>query len=314
MPVKFSRQFLKKWLTSGKWTGDSLAFPLAFSISAQIQGLTLPAFLTNATKMAVNLEDMEKHLQTGVIIAHWDSCLEAQALGGEPDFSSFPVRIKAAAPKADWPANLQELVRRGRFPLMLDVTKRLRSRLGDRAILVAGVNGPITVASSLNYSLPAEEIADWGMITLWAAQAFCEAGVDLVIVREEALPELSDEELEEYLAVLEPLGNMARFYEAAPLYMSTYIEDPRTFKLLTGALSGWINCYPPEMLNDINELIQGGTYAVALSPDSLTGEQQTVFSEISVIPSIITTNVEVPFNLDISELEKMMRKIASLKP
>ena len=148
MPVKFSRQSLKKWLTSGKWTGDSLVFPLAFSISAQIQGLTLPAFLTNATKMAVNLEDMEKHLQTGVIIAHWDSCLEAQALGCEPDFSSYPVRIKAAAPKADWPANLQELVRRGRFPLMLDVTKRLRSRLGDRAILVAGVNGPFTVASS----------------------------------------------------------------------------------------------------------------------------------------------------------------------
>lgn len=312
MSPQITRRTLKNWISSGIWEGGCLKFPLAFSISAQIQGLTMPAFLGNATKMAVNLEDMEKHLRMGAIVAHWDSCLEAQALGCGLDFSSYPLKIDNIPEEIDWPENIQELICRGRFPLTLDVIKRLRARLGERAILVAGVNGPFSLASSFKYNLSADEIADWGMVTLWTAQAFCEAGIDMVIIWEEVMPELNADKFDEYLSVLEPLGNMARFYEAVPVYLPANITDPQSFIKLLKDLPGWLACEPFEFFLKGYGKERSGLPAVALSLEQLGDDKQTILPGNSGTPILITTNREVPFDFNIGELENIVRRISSL--
>src|SRR5271170_431658 len=95
-----------------------------------------------------------------------------------------------------------------------------------RVLLMAGVTGPLTLATLLAPSgdtptggtAPSPLAAELaGQTTGAVARALCEAGAEVVLIRERMAP--PGEAAAEAMAQLEATINIVRFYEALPLVL-----------------------------------------------------------------------------------------------
>jgi hypothetical protein len=205
----------------------ALVCPLVLAQAAEIEALTVPRFLTDATKLANGLRALHTSFGNDVIVtAAADDLAAAAASAGSP---AADPRVAAA----------------------VEATRRLAVTAEDAALAVA-LCGPARLAAQLGQS-PADHAAleTCGAVLLALAKAFLEAGANLLLLVEaEPLPATS---ADGWRSAATPLVNVARFHQAAA---AVVLADPADAAI---APRGAVVCLPPQQA--------GPGQGIALSPD-----------------------------------------------
>lgn len=171
-------------LARGGRAQPGLFAPLVLAQAAEIEALAVDAFLTDPTKLAKGLTALHQALGTDAITV----------FGG------------------DWSD--------GTANAAVEATARLATTAAGEPVLVAALTGPATMAEQAEPGSLADEgaaavLEDVGARLLGVLKQFLEAGVNLVVVVEEALPPPAV--LEAWRSVVTPLVNVTRFHQAAPV-------------------------------------------------------------------------------------------------
>jgi hypothetical protein len=211
----------------------ALVCPLVLAQAAEIEALTVPRFLTDATKLANGLRALHTSFGNDVIVTAAADDLAAAAAG---DLAA----ARAGSPAAD-----------PRVAAAVEATRRLAVTAEDAALAVA-LCGPARLAAQLGQS-PADHAAleTCGAVLLALAKAFLEAGANLLLLVEaEPLPATS---AGGWRSAATPLVNVARFHQAAA---AVVLADPADAAI---APRGAVVCLPPQQA--------GPGQGIALSPD-----------------------------------------------
>ena len=121
----------------------------------------------------------------------------------------------------------EEAAKTGRVPVAVEVIRRMKALPNRDFLLMAGVTGPLTLATRITQlehkeTLRSEDLSDAAQelaasVVTQMASAFLEAGAEMIIVQEEIVPALSVESCDTWANLLAPTINVVRFYEALPL-------------------------------------------------------------------------------------------------
>jgi uroporphyrinogen-III decarboxylase len=221
-------------LLQGNVSARPLFVPIVFALGARVENLSARAFLGNPTKISNALRQIRGPLRSDGVSCYFDSLLEAEALGRTLEWTSEneppTLRWPGAVEKGQLPSGLispEDVIKRGRVPVALEVIKRLKALLREESLLAVGVTGPFTLAARLasvlgEQPLPRGDIPDAALELATAAvthicKAFAEAGANLVFLREESLPAVDAAASEEWASMFTPIFNIIRFYEALPI-------------------------------------------------------------------------------------------------
>jgi uroporphyrinogen-III decarboxylase len=212
--------------------------PLVLAQAAEIEALPLGSFLTDPTKLAKGLTALHQALGTDAITVAGADGLLAEALGAELDWTSYPPAVvrrpgpveragAAGASEAalEVTARVEAAVETTpRLEAAVEATARLAATAPGDPVLVAALTGPATLAAEVlgdvlgqpeGQDSAAAILEALGEATLAVLKRFLEAGVNLVIVVEDALPPPAA--LDAWRSVVTPLVNVTRFHQAAPV-------------------------------------------------------------------------------------------------
>ena len=225
---------MMKSLLQGNRQARPLIVPIVFAVGAKVENLSFRAYLDNPTKISNALRQVRTQLRTDGVACYFDPLLEAEALGGTPQWDesnqTCSIRWHESTQKGELSACLQspeEAANSPRVRVAVEVIRRLNSLLRDEPLLMAGVSGPFTLAARLTGIDPGamrqgHEAPELALETAAAAitkiaSAFVDAGANLIFIREESLPTLSSSKCQNWASLLAPLFNIVRFYEAMPV-------------------------------------------------------------------------------------------------
>lgn len=330
------RQIVQQ-LLQGIAPARPLFLPIVFSHGARIENVSLRAFLTNPTKISNSLRQIRGRLHSDGVTCYFDPLLEAEALGGTIEWDAEgQVRLLRWAhdqrESAERERMIEEPAKRGRVGVAVEVVRRLKTILRDDCLLMAGIAGPFALASMLVRLDRAQDIRldDIAAATLDLAAALIaplttnlvEAGANVIFIREEVLPGLSEEACADWAARVAAAVNIVRFYEALPVLL---LMDKRSVETNREAIArqNW-DCVvcpvwdgaAPEIMEDFRGL-GAARFGMALPPDafrvSTTSGPHADDSFRHVLrefaPAVVTTAGEVPADANMERLNKVWENI-----
>ena len=325
------RQILRD-LLHGIAPARPLFVPIVFALGARVENLPLRVFVANPTKISNALRQIRGPARTDGVSCYFDPLLEAEALGGTLEWDSEGQRARlrwpAASERGQLPAGLaspEDMLKRGRIPVALDVIRRLKALLREESLLMAGVSGPFTLAAQLTgllgrAAVTREDLSDSALDVATAAvmrvsKAFAEAGANLVFLREEILPSPRAETSEEWASMLTPIFNIIRFYEALPVLQIT--NDTAFAENIDAVLAVARDCVVCPTLEAVRrffaEAPDGGhgvkfgfglpTTAFRQDPHRDAGFDRLLAPRIPDLrPAIVTTAEDLPPSTDLKRL------------
>ena len=248
-----------KELLQGRAPARPLFLPIVFSLGARIENVPLRTYLSNPTRIASALRQIRGHLPSDGVTCYFDPFLEAEALGAALDWESdegppqlrwpggaTPDRLPAAIRSPDAATNA------GRIPVAVEVIRRMKDAVRGSALLMAGLSGPLALASRLLQAneggaesrgvMPAAAIEASGAALGEMARALLEAGADVVLIQERIAAGLEAERVEDGMSQLRAAINIIRFYEALPVLLVTAGETRGPLAAWGGAASACIVC------------------------------------------------------------------------
>lgn len=160
-------------IAAGRDGQHTLAVPLALRLAARIQERPLDDFFTDPTQLANGLTDFLGAVSPDGLVVTDPEVLADET--ARPDPPSAP-----------------------RTSTALEATRRLKATIGDSAVVAAVLPGPASAGDGVVEVL---------------GKAFLTAGIDVLIVREDA-----DADLAAFEGPLRTVANMARFHRA-PAYL-----------------------------------------------------------------------------------------------
>jgi hypothetical protein len=316
-----------KALLRGEQAVRPLLMPLTFALASRIDNLARENFVVNPTKIVTALRQIRSTLKLDGVTCYFDPYLETEALGGKvvwgtegpkltvpPQFAQIE-DLRARCGRGD------EIVDRGRIPIAADVLKRLRTLLNDEPALMVGVTGPLKLAAQLAGTqgtiLPGELIQFAAEIVAAVAKYYVEAGADVVLLRE-TLPASSDVKAwESWVNLLDPLINVARFYEALTvLLLDEAVSRSQVSKLLDG---GWecAICVPAALVTEFasrGTMQRLGIAFPVTSFESTAGHSGVDIAAIrdtieQVRPVLVTTAGDLPPNADLKQVARLVGQL-----
>ncbi len=263
-----------KELLQGRAPARPLFLPIVFSLGARVEHIPLRAYLSNPTKITSALLQVRAHLPADGVTCYFDPMVEAEALGGslhwQTDQGPAELRWPGGATPGRLPTAMRSpetAVQSGRVPVAVEVIRRMKDALRGSALLMAGLSGPLTLASLLLQAndngagtcgpMPAAAVEASGAALGEIARALVEAGADVVMVQERVPAGLQAERMEEGLSQLRTTINIIRFYEALPVLLLSAGDARSPLAACGGAASTCIVC--PEW----NEAGRSGTRVAA---------------------------------------------------
>ncbi len=280
--------------------------PLLFSFAAKLEDVPLPLFFRDPTKIANAVRSLHSHYRGKGVTCYCDPAIEAEALGCELDWDTYPLKIKKYPPvDADLLSRVERIGALGRIPTALEVVKRLNVMLRD-VILMATITGPLTLARYLRSqraSKPNREILNLAAkATLNLTRSYGEAGLDILLFREEELPESAGDTIQTIKNLYSPIWNTAKFYEMQPalLVNNTQLENTRS-------LAEVVDCVVTRKTNVLTETpVRKIGYAMPvvslIEPPSVIRSRLERDLPAEQLKSgrilLVTTDAEIPLNID----------------
>ena len=202
--------------------------------AARVEQLPLQKMLSDPSLLARALQSTHTLYGYDVGINIFDPTIEAEACGCAVQWAGdreLPV-LKDHSPIDQMSEEaISNLKNRGRLPIVIEATKRLKINLG-RTIAIAGVvTGPFAVASHLAghriidalEASPegAKEVVELaGKVCLEVCKAYADLELDLIGLADSVLPQLPVRYLPLALSVINPLVNVIRFYDSVPILLA----------------------------------------------------------------------------------------------
>jgi uroporphyrinogen-III decarboxylase len=323
MPDAITHRQILNDLLQGRQPARPLFAPIAFTLAARLENLPPHIFLTNPTKISNALRQIRAPLRTDALSCYFDPLLEVEALGATIEWAPDHAPSKFSWPSAPQPGQLPErlaspedTINRGRVPVALEVIRRLKATLRGESLLIAGVSGPLTVATRL--TAPAREslmghqhpsTAAFELSTAVIteiAKAFAEAGANLILLREEFPPVPNSPAADEWLSMLQPIFNIVRFYEALPI-LQIVGKDPLAeneyVDFIANVVTDCIACLPLQSVQNLSvenrERLGTRNAGIGLPPEVFQADGSDVEQALRDIrPAIITTMSDLPPTTD----------------
>jgi hypothetical protein len=317
------RQMMKS-LLQGNRQSRALVVPIVFSLGAKIENLSFRAYLDNPTKISNALRQIRMQLKTDGVSCYFDPLLEAEALGGAPQWDeanqSRRIRWPEPTQKGELSASLrspEESANSPRVKVAVEVIRRLNSLFRDEPLLMAGVSGPFTLAARLTGldpgemrqgQEPSESALDVAAAAITKiASAFVEAGANLIFIREGVLPPFSSYKCEDSASLLAPVFNIVRFYEALPV-LQIPAESATAENVEAIFQQSWdaILCSASQEFvtraqgRDENFVFGVSVPLEVLEASDSIGARTSELS--SMKPALLTTDGDVPMTIDLKRL------------
>lgn len=298
-----------------------LFVPLIFSFGASLDDLSIEEFLRDPTKISNALRTIQGYFNVDGVASYADTTLLAEALGCQVSTVTYPPIV---TPWREWPYDMEDRVARlseaPRVATALEVTRRLNILLPE-SILLGVVTGPLTLCSQLTGTPVAgifdrpESIAAAAKASLALAKAIGDAGVDILVVSESAMPLHGPEFNKTIARIYAPIWNTAKFYDILPLLLlesfSTQDAD-RLGRAVDGVL------YPAEALRGLAKKPRHVSFTVPVEllekgPAEIEafltqGEVSAALESAKVI--LVTTEREVPLTIN---KELMIRGVQTIR-
>jgi hypothetical protein len=323
---------MMKSLLQGNPQPRPLIVPIVFALGAKIENLSFRAYLDNPTKLSNALRQIRTQLRTDGVACYFDPLLEAEALGGAPQWDEAnqtrSLRWPESAQKRELPARLrspEEAANSPRVRAAVEVIRRLNSLLRDEPLLMAGVSGPFTLAARLTGIDPGakrqgQEPSESALELAAAAitritSALVEAGANLIFIREDVLPSLSPDKCQNWASLLAPLFNIVRFYEALPvLQISGESATAENVEVMLQQSWDAVLCSASENFiarahgHDENLMVGCSVPLAAMEASDSSGARSQEVSGIKA--ALVTTDGDVPATTDLKRLMNVFDAIA----
>ncbi len=302
-PINNSPRRRLKSLNRGKsLRGHSLLLPIAYTVAASIEGLSVSEFLCNPTKQANGLTALHDALKNDSIVCFVSAGAEAEALGARLEWASYPPRVVVPS-NLTIADNVNELLKAHlRIQIGVDVLTRLSITASGDPLLVVVISGPATLSAQLVGERNAAEILDQcGRVVSEAARIFCENGAHVIMIEDDVLPMLqSDENYQMWQMSLLPAINVARFFHALPVLVPSRSNATLAQRFSEGVPGNPLICGSDDGLGQKN---QPNAYMLAGRPTEWHCPSNQV--------SLLTSAGEIPPNCKIADLLNACNHIRS---
>jgi uroporphyrinogen decarboxylase len=228
-----SRDLVRKLFSEGK-SPRVLLLPWVCIHAAKLEQVAVRKMLSDPSLLARALHNAHKLYGYDVVVNAFDPSLEAEACGCPVKWTSErELPVVGEHPPID---HLQEehiaaIAARGRLPVVLEATRRLKATLGRTTALAGVVTGPFTLAGHLRGRDFADDLdsePEAARTVLELAKRVClevcksygELELDLIVLADSTLPRLPVGQLPLAVSVLGPLVNAIRFYNSVPLLLA----------------------------------------------------------------------------------------------
>ena len=314
--------------------GPLLFVPFVFGLAAKIANIPLKQMVWDPTYYTYSLEGAYKLFHYGAIVNNFDGSVEAESCGcgleWRGEFEN-PIITKSCDFFTLGP---EDFVKKGRIPVLFEVTKRLVTSLGRETAITGVLSGPCSFirclqgeSESSKKDLIHEAISLAGnFLTRWVRN-LCETKTDGIFIREDMLGKNFWEELElfkdSYKAVYTTLFNLIRAYNNFPILV---VKD---FSM--EAIKKCHALLRPSAIVLCNKKLDEGEllYLKGLS-DSLKvcfglplpvgkGSQDELWKQLAVIKSFVTkqgpkgffytSDGEIPYNVPLEIVHELMGKL-----
>jgi uroporphyrinogen decarboxylase len=323
---------LVKGLFEHKNVSNIPFIPWVCSFAAQLEQVSIQAMLSDAGILSRALINAQKLFGYDAIINIFDPSLEAEACGCKIDWTNSEALPKVVSHPLSEGATIEDmgisdLEKRGRLPSVLEATKRMNIIKGKEVAIAGLVTGPLTLAKhwkgdafidDLNQgNYEAEDIIEAaGSIGLKLCRAYCELGVDLVVIVEEMLGQLGSDQSQIIALPLRSIWNVTRFYNVHSIVLSKDCNQEQIEPIMDlqpdgVALSGKIDytkvrdgalerncCFSRSMPDTLWQ--ETVSRAQDLTSEYLSAKEKGLF---------ISTEWELPYSTNVNNMHAIMRVI-----
>ena len=293
------REFLKK----GSMPIKPFVFPVIFSISAEVEGMSAPPFLLDATKVSNALRRIYQYHSYDCILCYFCNSLEEEIIGAEVDRSVFPPIV------SDLDGNLLSVesfdpddLKYGR--IVKDVIQRLKITVGDRQLLASGFLGPIKLGRRVTENISYTDLEVIASAIQKLAQWFCQSGVDMIIFVED-IPFGKGELFEEWEWNFSQIVKLVIFHEALPVLMIKVADKVEHVKTLLQRVEGLLPCFVCDDIEKFSRALKeiqlespfGLAFSLELLSSGNTMELRRMIKQYKDRIMLLTTSEEIAFGV-----------------
>jgi len=325
-----------KELTKSFFAGTHVSripfIPLICIFAARLEQISVQNMLSSPDLLTKALVNAYKLYGYDGMINVFDPTLEAEACGcsivweGEnstPLIKNHPLSDIKNISEID----ISTLERKGRFPVCLEATKRLKILIGREVAIIGVLTGPVTLASYLSgreivmeieseFERVAEILDFTSKVVLKICRTYCELNVDGIMVADEMLAKVTPVLLSKVSRYFKPIWNMTRFYNCFSIIWTRDCYDIFQCQNIMGlgADGAILGCYTPILQSG-----QGKCLGLAIPISVLCGKKEEIEEKISELLKskpmgsfFLTTENDIPFDAPIDHIFQLVHN-AKLK-
>lgn len=312
---------------------DKLPFmPWVCSFAAKLEQVTVKSMLAEPGLLTRALSNAHRLFNYDIILNHFDLSLEAESCGCTikwTDENRLPVVTGHPLEKIYDISSLdtRDIEQKGRIPVIMEATKRLILTKGKEVPIAALVTGPLTLAHHLRGDALGNEleegvieasdlIEDTGSICLKLCRAYCELGVDIIVIAEDIHDTNICDATKVLASPMKSIVNVVKFFNAKSILVGRVRNDEQAGSLCcleTDAVS--ISGNADKDIVARMALQQNCAYS-ALIPDSVFLKE----SELSIVSEqeagthkqsrlFYSSEWDVPWRTEISSMQDVVQGV-----
>ena len=298
--------------------------PWVSAFAAQLEQVPVEEMLGDPGLLSSSLLNAQQLFGYDAVAIVFDPTLEAEACGCEiewpdarlPRVVSHPLEDGASQAIAD----IQDIEKRGRIPIVLEALKRTNMVRGKQVAIFGMITGPLSLARHLKGETLREDlehgseesariVAGAAGIGLKLARKYCEAGVDAIVLYDEMLGNVSANVYRILAGPLKSVWNVTKFYGVHSLLLTTECGAEKVEPILDLQAEGAAMGLGVE---------GGGAWEAALKRNFCYGTSV----DLSNPPPegdapvsgkrrghFLTTDWEVPYETDVNAMHRLMAAI-----
>jgi uroporphyrinogen-III decarboxylase len=298
--------------------------PWVSSFAAQLEQISVQDMLSDPGLLSTALLNAQELFGYDAISIGFDSSLEAEALGCRLDWpegnDSLPSVVSHLLSEGMSPRDIekQDFLQKGRIPVFLEAFKRISILRSKQLALIGVVTGPFTIArhlvgeSFLSYAEPADSdkqaLAAAGSVCLKLCRKYCEAGVDVIVIADEALGQISPRLYPLAAPALRSIWNVTNFFGRPSLLLTTGCSNESITPALDLGAAG-ISLGSNVSSSELARLVSSRKTCYGIS----------VPLSVATLPDLpnpskgffLTTDWEVPYSTSVETMHKIMELIES---